>query len=215
MAGGCAQLACCLLLDSPACLPLHRGAWTEVKAAGGKPRARCCTALFALEHRVLMFGGDTYGAHGTGGRACGRAYLSLLPGACVHACPASGRLHTPAWVAPASPCPLHLCCRCHQRAVEPARPGGGRGPAPVDAAAAGGASTAAAARPRGRGCAGTGWLAGCQRSAFGFLRPTCDQRMWLRSTTQGSPAPAVSLLPPPQPRAAGWYLWAASLSSGR
>lgn len=41
-----------------------RGAWSEVKVAGPKPRARCCTALFALEQRVLMFGGDTYGAQG-------------------------------------------------------------------------------------------------------------------------------------------------------
>lgn len=32
-----------------------------MKPAGARPRARCCTALFALEHRVLMFGGDTYG----------------------------------------------------------------------------------------------------------------------------------------------------------
>lgn len=40
----------------------RRGTWSEVTVAGAKPRARCCTALFALEQRVLMFGGDTYGA---------------------------------------------------------------------------------------------------------------------------------------------------------
>ncbi|KAI7835438.1 hypothetical protein COHA_010667 [Chlorella ohadii] len=48
-------------LDDCWVFDLDMGAWSEVKVAGAKPRARCCTALFALEQRVLMFGGDTYG----------------------------------------------------------------------------------------------------------------------------------------------------------
>jgi hypothetical protein len=32
-----------------------------VKTSGARPRARCCTTLFPLNDRVLMFGGDTYG----------------------------------------------------------------------------------------------------------------------------------------------------------
>ncbi|PRW60075.1 rab9 effector with kelch motifs [Chlorella sorokiniana] len=48
-------------LDDCWLFDLEKGAWSEVKVAGAKPRARCCTALFALEQRVLMFGGDTYG----------------------------------------------------------------------------------------------------------------------------------------------------------
>ncbi|KAI3436230.1 hypothetical protein D9Q98_002284 [Chlorella vulgaris] len=48
-------------LDDAWLFDLERGAWSEVKVAGAKPRARCCTALFPLNDRVLMFGGDTYG----------------------------------------------------------------------------------------------------------------------------------------------------------
>jgi hypothetical protein len=48
-------------LHACAAWPVLRGAWSEVKVAGAKPRARCCTALFPLNDRVLMFGGDTYG----------------------------------------------------------------------------------------------------------------------------------------------------------
>ena len=50
---------------------------------GGRPRARCCTALFAVEHRVLMFGGDTYGKQaccvlGMRGLLCLLCMLCLL-----------------------------------------------------------------------------------------------------------------------------------------
>ncbi|KAL4458993.1 hypothetical protein ABPG75_013858 [Micractinium tetrahymenae] len=48
-------------LDDAWVFNLEAGSWSEVKVAGPRPRARCCTALFALEHRVLMFGGDAYG----------------------------------------------------------------------------------------------------------------------------------------------------------
>ena len=48
-------------------VPRGSNTWGEVKVAGARPRARCCTALFALEQRVLMFGGDTYGARGWAG----------------------------------------------------------------------------------------------------------------------------------------------------
>lgn len=51
----------CHLQHPPLFSQPHRRTWSEVKVAGAKPRARCCTTLFALETRVLMFGGDTYG----------------------------------------------------------------------------------------------------------------------------------------------------------
>ncbi|KAL4431596.1 hypothetical protein ABPG77_001438 [Micractinium sp. CCAP 211/92] len=48
-------------LDDAWVFDLETGVWSEVKVAGARPRARCCTALFALGPRVLMFGGDAYG----------------------------------------------------------------------------------------------------------------------------------------------------------
>lgn len=37
--------------------------WTEVKPVGPRPRGRCCTTLFPLEQRVLLFAGDTSGVN--------------------------------------------------------------------------------------------------------------------------------------------------------
>jgi hypothetical protein len=71
--------------SQPTCVCLHcrahRGSWSEVKPAGGRPRARCCTALFAVEHRVLMFGGDTYGEHNHAD-----AISSIRHSACLWTC---------------------------------------------------------------------------------------------------------------------------------
>eukprot|EP00887_Chlorella_sp_A99_P006672 scaffold3.g6672.t1 len=51
-------------LDDAWVFDLQAGTWSELRPAGPRPRPRCCTALFPLERRVLLFGGDSYGVNG-------------------------------------------------------------------------------------------------------------------------------------------------------
>lgn len=86
----------------------RRGTWSEVKVAGAKPRARCCTALFALEQRVLMFGGDTYGACAAGDLAAVPPVL-LSTGLCRDVVLLAWHAH----FQKAAPHPTHCHPHCH------------------------------------------------------------------------------------------------------
>lgn len=181
--------------------------------AGAKPRARCCTALFALEQRVLMFGGDTYGAlvlcsmqHGlplgialvSHGSVCADVWRRWLEGTRVKH--SADHLMGRAWAIQLTCCrPAPICLhahvapppsppsRRHQRALVAARPGRGR-TRPVDAAAAGGAGTGAAPRPRCCRCglcAGISLAGKCSKAELPGALPV--NRTWFASLPQRVP----------------------------
>lgn len=192
--------------------------WSEVKTQGPRPRARCCTALFALEQRVLMFGGDTYGRlplmqwHSPGS-ACslvqcecefpnvsGMCACSTLVGRSAVQEPSPHANH-------ASPCRPPCWRRRHKRAVVAARPGRG-GPRPLDAAAAGLAGAGAPAGARGGRLAGRASSGPCLHAMHALL-----QARWTLLAVGAAPLapcsaahPAARHAHPPraaQPRAAG------------
>jgi len=49
-------------LDDSWIYDLKSSSWAELQVTSSRPKGRCCSSIFTMGNRVLMFGGDAYGA---------------------------------------------------------------------------------------------------------------------------------------------------------